>query len=177
MTCKHHPDYKPESEEPHGKSFINKKGDVDFPCPYCWQARAKWLDEQLRLRTKRVAELWSWWEPADERITELDKQLAYFKDPMSAIDSSQGCPACKWEDGVITKRCWTHDVAQLAVKEAEKREAVLVEALEEIKVCMGVSLKRLRAGKAIKNPTVVAQPLEAGIKGAAAALKTSEEGK
>jgi len=49
------------------------------------QAMRVRLEEQLVLRSKRVAELWSWWRPADERIQELEKQLQ---------DYVNRCPRC-----------------------------------------------------------------------------------
>jgi len=60
MDCKHHPDYDPASGEPFGKLTVDthrvkeyvmgsvKKATTQYfeehPCPYCWQARAKWLE-------------------------------------------------------------------------------------------------------------------------------------
>ena len=46
----------------------------------------------------------------------LEKQLSYFKDPRTAWKSSSACPACEWEDGKITKLCWTHEAYQAVEK-------------------------------------------------------------
>ena len=86
----------------------------------------KYKDSRVRLR--------KWNENCHDRYEELEQELelvkgelSYFTDPHSAYDSSKGCPACEWKEGVITKLCWTHEVYQ----KAEKREALLREALEE----------------------------------------------
>ena len=44
MACSHHQDYRPENGEPEG--IIELANLHKQPCPYCWQARAKWLDEE-----------------------------------------------------------------------------------------------------------------------------------
>ncbi len=51
MKCEHHPKYDPASGEPTSElamkeRFIKGNPNVLLPCPYCWQARAKWLDGQ-----------------------------------------------------------------------------------------------------------------------------------
>ncbi len=91
VHCLHHPNYNPDGgEEPTGDS---EPMLPIRPCGHCWKARAKWLDK---------------WR-GQGAIDDLEKQLAYFTDPHSKYDSSRGCPACEWKDGVITKMCWTHE--------------------------------------------------------------------
>ena len=85
MSCKHHPKYDPTSGEPTGGykyAHQTKKyeGVVEWiPCPYCWQARAEWLDVKLAEVTEDVkggeydagcfrADLWE----AKKRIKKLE---------------------------------------------------------------------------------------------------------
>jgi len=63
MRCKHHPKYNPASGEPTEPLIVIMLKDHALPCPYCWQARAKWLNEA------------NGWRELEDRIAGLEEQL------------------------------------------------------------------------------------------------------
>lgn len=116
MKCQHHPKYDPSKEEPPHESFMDIEGFV-VSCPYCWRARAKWLEqEKRRLVTDCEAyrhaheDFIASFDTKDERIAELVGQLA---------DAQKG---------------WAEELSKAvdADVKAEKREAVLWEILWEL---------------------------------------------
>jgi len=106
MACEHHSDYDPASGEP-----INmmEPGSFGSPCPYCWQARAKYLDEQnIRAFKTNVKQ--------GEHIAELEEQLAVANDSRARLN--------KWRENC-------EDRYEELEQETEKREVVLRELLKE----------------------------------------------
>jgi len=47
--CAHHKDYNPAKGEPTNplSAMVNYGSVKEIPCPYCWQARAKLLEQKL----------------------------------------------------------------------------------------------------------------------------------
>ncbi len=73
VTCKHHPEYDPASGEPTNplSAMVNYGSVKDIPCPYCWQVRAQWLEDQCKDLTQAILD-----DPLQERIEELEAERA-----------------------------------------------------------------------------------------------------
>ena len=104
--CKHHPKYDPASGKPdftlHLKSH-NRFGDdqwIKSPCPYCWQARVKWLDAKLAVNedlfdtqiknskhlAKKLLERIKELEPDGERLDLVIKHMLILHPPVPTAD-------------------------------------------------------------------------------------------
>ena len=101
-ACPHHSSYNPAAGEPATEMYSSDPVKA-FGCVHCLQARAQWLDRRLTTEIHLITGL-------DKRIAELEGQLAELE-----------------EAGRTMLR-----LHKKAEQQAEKREAVLVKALEEI---------------------------------------------
>jgi len=110
MSCHHHPTYDPASGESIGTvriATVHAQGKFPtykkVPCPYCWKARAEWLDmvaQGLALDSKRIKELEAdgerldWleaeggWQDTDCFAVALEESW-YYKDLRQAIDKAR----------------------------------------------------------------------------------------
>ncbi len=104
MNCTHHPKYDPASGEPTSVWNTGTKRYGIIPCPYCWQARAKWLEKRYqKARDVNIKSLEKFMQSAiskentqlQERIKELEALPAYCDKHRRHFLVGSGCPECQ----------------------------------------------------------------------------------
>jgi len=66
--CQNHPDYTPEQGEP-----VLLYPQSSAPCPYCWRARAKWL-EQWQENSEKDLKRYYLYQDCVELLMKVDKE-------------------------------------------------------------------------------------------------------